>query len=111
MAPQFIIAGHPAMGHLITPFVEHLQALIMPWVIPHLLWHVAFPASLLVPCPLLRQGQAKVEHGMLVAGHVPHEDAHLAVVDFAPMPTPLAFDPHRMCASIGKAAGIESVAA
>src|SRR6266849_11078840 len=39
--------------YLLTPLVEHLQALLMPRVIPHFLWHVAFLASSLVSCPFL----------------------------------------------------------
>ena len=39
--------------------------------------------------------------------NIAHEDADLAVVDFAPMPTPLAFDPDRMGAALGETARIE----
>ena len=63
MATQFIIACHPAMWHLITPFVEHLQALLVPCLRPNFLWHMALMASLLVPCPVFGQGQAEVEQG------------------------------------------------
>ncbi len=44
---------------------------------------------------------------MIVARHVPHEDAYLAVVDFASVATPLALDPHRMRPALGKAARIK----
>src|SRR5216683_6111186 len=64
VATQLIIAGHPAMGHLITPRLDHLQALIVSRVIPHRLGHMALLASWLVSCPLLREGQAEVEQGM-----------------------------------------------
>src|SRR5882724_643647 len=67
MATQLIIACDPAVRHLITPGVEYLQALRLSRVILHLFWHVACLASWLVPCPLLRQGQAEVEHGMIMA--------------------------------------------
>jgi hypothetical protein len=36
-----------------------------------------------------------------------HEDANLAVVDFAPVAAPLAFDPDRVRASLGETARIE----
>jgi hypothetical protein len=61
VATELIVTRHPVMRHLIPPRVEHFQALFMPCVIPNLLWHVAFLASLLVSCPFLRQGQAEVE--------------------------------------------------
>jgi hypothetical protein len=61
MASQFIIPGDPAVGYLLSPLVEHLYALLLPRVIPHLRRHVACVASVFVPCPLLRQGQAEVE--------------------------------------------------
>src|ERR671925_1232696 len=44
---------------------------------------------------------------MLLISNVAHEDADLAVVDFAPMPAPLAFHPDRMRAALGEAARIE----
>ena len=44
---------------------------------------------------------------MLIIRDIAHEDADLAVVDFAPMPTPLAFDPDRMGAALGETARIE----
>jgi hypothetical protein len=69
------------MGYLITPLGEHLQTLRLSRVIPHLLWHVAFLASLLVSYPVLGQGQAEVEQGMLLARDVSHEDADLTGVD------------------------------
>src|SRR5687768_2156768 len=64
-------------------------------------------ASVLVPCPVLGQGQAKVEQGMVKATDVSHEDADLAIVDFASVPTPLALDPHRMRPPLGKTARIK----
>jgi len=73
VAAQFIIAGDPAMRHLITPRVEHFQALLMPGLIPNLLWHVAFLASVLISYPFLRQGQAEVEQRMLLTTDVAHE--------------------------------------
>jgi hypothetical protein len=36
-----------------------------------------------------------------------HEDAHLAVIDFAAVAAPLPLHPHRMCAALGEAARIE----
>jgi hypothetical protein len=60
-----------------------------------------------IPGPVLGQGQAEVEHGMVVARDVPHEDADLAGVDFTPVATPLALHPHRMRAPLGEAAGIK----
>ena len=44
---------------------------------------------------------------MLLISNVAHEDADLTVVDFAPMPTPLAFDADRMGAALGETARIE----
>ena len=44
---------------------------------------------------------------MIVARDVPHEDANLAVVDLAPVATPLALHPYRMRAPLGEAAGIK----
>jgi hypothetical protein len=44
---------------------------------------------------------------MIVARDVPHEDADLAVVDLAPVATPLALHPDRMRAPLGEAAGIK----
>src|SRR5262249_13726867 len=107
VAPQFIVPRHPTVRDLLAPQVEHLYALLLPRVIPHLRRHVACLASLLVPCPLLGQGEAEVEQGMVVARDVPHEDADLAVVDLTPVATPLALHPSRMCAPLGEAAGIK----
>ena len=107
VATQFIIAGHPAVWHLIPPRVEHLQTLLLSRLIPYLQRHVAFLASLLVPCPVLGQGQAEVEQGMVVARDVAHEDADLAVVDLAPVAAPLALDAHRMRPALGEATRIE----
>src|SRR5712691_4070467 len=94
VATQLVIAGDPAVRYLITPRVEHFSTLLVSRVIPLLLWHVTFLASLLVLCPILGQGQAKVEQGMVEATDVSHEDADLAIVDFASVTTPLALDPH-----------------
>src|SRR5713226_854029 len=69
--------------HLFPPLVEHLQTLLVAGLIPYLRWHVAFLASWFVSCPLLRQGQAEVEQGMLVARDVSHEDADLTGVNLA----------------------------
>jgi di/tripeptidase len=44
---------------------------------------------------------------MLMITDIAHEDAHLAVVDFAPVPTPLTLDPDRVRATLGEAAWIE----
>jgi len=68
---------------------------------------MALLTSWLVPCPLLRQGQAEVEHGVVVAGDVAHAHTDLAVVDLPPMATPLAFHPHRVHAAFGETAGIK----
>ena len=62
---------------------------------------------LLVSCPVLGEGQAEVEQGMIVARHVPHVHAHLAVVDLAPVATPLTLHPHRVGAPLWETAGIE----
>jgi hypothetical protein len=53
----------------------------MAGLIPHLGRHVAVLTPVLVSCPLLRERQAEVEHGMLVPRDVAHEHAHLAVVN------------------------------
>ena len=105
--PDGIIACHPAVGHLLTPHVQHFQALLVPRLILHLQGHVAFLTPSLVPCPVLGQGQAKVEQGMVVATDVPHEDPHLAVIDLAPVPTPLPLHPYRVGTPLGEAAGVE----
>jgi hypothetical protein len=68
---------------------------------------MALLASSLVPYPFLGQVQAKVEQGMLMVTDVAHEDADLAVVDLAPVPTPLALHPHGVRATLGKTARIE----
>src|SRR5713101_8990727 len=52
VAAQLIVAGHPTVGHLSTPLVEHLYALLLSRVIPHLRWDVAFLAPLFIPGPL-----------------------------------------------------------
>src|SRR4029434_6038607 len=53
VAPQLIVTRHPAVRHLFTPLVEHLQALLVSRLITDFWWHVAFLASLLVSGPLL----------------------------------------------------------
>jgi hypothetical protein len=68
---------------------------------------MAVLASWLVSCPLLRQGQAEVEQGMLLTRDVAHEHTDLAIVDFSPVPAPLTFDAHGVRASFGEAAGIK----
>jgi hypothetical protein len=90
VAAQFIITRHPTVRDVLTPLVEHLQALVGSRMILHLLRHVAFLPPLLIPYPVLGKGQAEVEQGMVVARDVPHEDADLAVIDLASVATPLA---------------------
>jgi hypothetical protein len=107
VATQLVIAGDPAVRYLIAPRVEHCSTLLVSRVIPHLLWHVTFLAPLLIVCPVLGQGQAEVEQGMIVVTDIAHEDTDLAVVDFSPVAAPLPFDAHRMGAALGEAAGIE----
>ncbi len=84
VAAQFIIARHPAMRHLITPRVEHLQTLLLTRLVANLWRDVACLASWLVACPVLGQGQPEVEQGMIVRRDVAHEDADLAIVDPSP---------------------------
>ena len=95
------------MRDLLAPQVEHFQALLLPGVVLHLLGHMACLAPVCVPCPLLRQGQAEVEQGMVVARDVAHENAHLAVVDLAPVAIPLTLHPNRMRPPLREAAGIK----
>jgi len=64
-------------------------------------------ASPLVACPFLGQGQPEIEQSMLILTNVAHEDAALAGVALAPMPTPLAFDADRMDTARGEATRIE----
>ena len=64
-------------------------------------------APLLVVRPLLRERQPEVEQRMVVFRDIAHEDADLAVIDFAPVPTPLPFDPDRVRAALGETARIE----
>jgi hypothetical protein len=45
---------------------------------------------------------------MVVARDVAHEHADLAVVNLAPVATPLPFDAHRVRTAFGETAGIES---
>src|SRR4029453_4245617 len=108
MATQLIISCHPAMRHLIPPRVEHLQALFLPCLIAYLQRHMACLTSLLVLRPVLGQRQAEGEEGMIVARDIAHEPADLAVVDLAPVATPLPFDTHRVRPAFGETAGIES---
>jgi len=68
---------------------------------------MAFLALLRISCPLLGQGQAEVEQGMIVATDVSHVHPDLAVVDLASMTTPLPLHPHRVRAAFGETAGIE----
>jgi hypothetical protein len=107
VATQFIIAGDPAVWHLIPPRVEHLQTLFLSRLISYLQRHVACLASLLVPCPVFRQGQAEVEQDMVVVRDVAHADADLAVVNLAPVAAPLPLYSHRMRPALGEATGIE----
>ena len=107
MATELIIACHPAVGYLIPPCVEHLQALRLARVIAHLRRDMACLASWLVVCPLCGQRQAEVEQGMIMARDVPHEDPDLAGVHLAPVPAPLALHPDRMRAPLGETAGIK----
>src|SRR5215831_16004779 len=96
-------------AHLtLATFETRFQTLLGTRAIRHVLGHVACLPSLLVPCPLLGQVQAEIEQGMIVARHVPHEDAHLAIVDLSPVATPLALDSDRVRAAFGEAAWIES---
>ena len=44
---------------------------------------------------------------MLLSSNVAHKDADLAVVDFASVATPLAFDPDLMDTALGETAWIE----
>src|SRR5207244_11547817 len=90
MATQLIVTRHPAVRHLLPPRVEHLQALLVPRVIPHLRRDMALLTPLLIPYPGLGQRQAEVEQGMVVARDVPHEDANLQFIDFASVAAPLA---------------------
>src|SRR5262249_8041870 len=80
----------PSVRHLPAPPVEPLQASSVPLVLPPLRRGVARRTPLRISCPVLGQGQAAVEQGMVVARDVPHEDAHLAVIDFAAVAAPLA---------------------
>jgi hypothetical protein len=63
--------------------------------------------SLLIAGPFLGQIQPEVEQGMLILTDIAHEDTHLTVVDFAPVATPLAFDPDGMDAALGETARIK----
>src|SRR5258708_20745854 len=94
------------MRHLITPRVEHLQTLLLTRLVANLWRDVACLASWLVACPVLGEGQAEVEHGMIVLRDVAHEDADLAIVDLPPVATPLPFDAHRARAPVGETPGI-----
>jgi hypothetical protein len=107
VAAQFIVAGYPAVGDLISPLVEHLQALLLARLIPYLRWHMTFLASPHVPCPVLRQIQPEVEQGMVVVTDIAHEHTDLAVVDFSSVAAPLPFDTYRMRATFKETTGIE----
>jgi len=107
VATQLIITRDPAVRHLLSPRVEHLQTLFLPRLIAYLQRHVACLASLLVAGPLLRQKQAEVEQDMVVVRDVAHEDADLAVVHLAPVAAPLPLYSHRMRPALGEATGIE----
>src|SRR5207237_6229015 len=76
-------------------------------LVRHLWWHVTCLTPLLIAYPFLRQIQPEVEQGMLLISNIAHEDANLAVVDFAPVATPLALHPHRVRAALGETARIE----
>src|SRR5260370_10023919 len=108
MAAQLTVPCNPAVGDLIPPRVEHLQALFLPCLIAYLQRHMACLTSLLVLCPVLGQRQAEVEQGMVVTRDVAHEHADLAVVHLAPVATPLALDAHRMRTALGATTRIES---
>src|SRR5262249_61209216 len=108
MAPQLIVTGDPAVRHLSTPQVEHLQTLLLACLIPPLQRHMAGLASLFIPGPLLGQEQAEVEQRMVAVRDVPHEHPDLAIVDLAPVAAPLALDTHRVRAAFGETAGIKS---
>src|SRR4029450_281945 len=107
VAAELIITGDPTVWDVRTPRVEHLQTLLLARLVMNLWWHVTCLTPLLIAYPFLRQIQPEVEQGMLIIRNIAHEDANLAVVDFAPMPTPLAFDPDRMGAALGETARIE----
>src|SRR5262249_13855575 len=107
VATELIITGDPTMWDVRAPCVEHLQALFLAGLVTHLWRDVACVAPLLVACPFLGEIQPEVEQGMLIITNVAPEDADLAVVDFAPLATPLAFDPDRMGAELGETTRIE----
>src|SRR5206468_8867172 len=50
----------------------------------HRLWHMALLTPLWGPRPVLGQGQAEIEQGMIAACDVPHVHPDLTGVDFAP---------------------------
>src|SRR4029450_745822 len=107
VATERIIAGDPSMRHLLTPRVEHLSTLLLARLRAPLHWSVARRAPLLAVRPLLRERQPEVEQRMVVFRDIAHKDADLAVIDFAPVPTPLPFDPDRVRAALGETARIE----
>src|SRR5215831_7323335 len=107
VAAELIITGDPTVWDVHAPGVEHLQALFLADVVTHRWRDVACVAPWLVACPCLGQIQPEVEQGMLIISNIAHEDADLAVVDFAPVATPLAFDPDRVRAALGETARIE----
>src|SRR5215813_12396856 len=93
VAAERILTGAPTVWDVRTPRVEHLQTLLLTCAGTNLRRHMACVAPLFVTCPFLGQGQPEVESDMLMIRDRAHADADRAVVDFAPMPTPLAFAP------------------
>src|SRR5262249_6311472 len=61
LAAQLIVTRHPTVRDVRTPLVKHLQALLVPRLILHLQRDMTCLTPELVPCPVLGQGQAKVE--------------------------------------------------
>src|SRR5215471_15810264 len=57
VATEFIIAGDPAVWHVCTPCIEHLQTLLLAGLIANLWRHMACLTSWLVAAPFLRQVQ------------------------------------------------------
>ncbi len=81
--------------------------MLLAGLVTHLGWHVACLAPLLIAAPFLREIQSEIEQRMVVARDITHKHADLAVVDFASVATPLAFDPDGMDAAFGETARIE----
>ena len=61
VATELIITRDPALWHVLTPLVKHLQTLLLACLGTHLGRHVACVASWLVASPLLRERQPEVE--------------------------------------------------